>query len=126
MSRSPVPAAPRRSPILYAILCQVLLADRVLASIGSPGGALGSLVAYLKTQPTRLLMVGVCIVVVLFILGKLGGSVVTKLLRGLVYGTIVSLILWFAFPAIGLSRDLVPLIGMVAFALGAIFGRVRI
>jgi hypothetical protein len=69
-------------------------------------------------------MVGVCVVVVLFILGKLGLPIVKRLLWGLIYGTVASVVLWIVFPLVGLPRDLVGVIGLVAFALGAIFGRI--
>jgi hypothetical protein len=110
--------------LLNGVLIQFALPHETLALPRGDHGFGGAAKEYLRTQPTRLLMVGVCVVVVLFILGKLGLPIVKRLLWGLIYGTVASVVLWIVFPLVGLPRDLVGVIGLVAFALGAIFGRI--
>ena len=76
---------------------------------------------FLNSQLTKLIMVGTCVVVLLFILGKLGAGIIKKILIGAFLGGGVSAILYFIFH---LPLQTVGIIGIITFLLSAICGKI--
>jgi hypothetical protein len=75
---------------------------------------------FLNSQVFKLVMIGTCILVVLFILGKLAMPLVRKILIGAVCGAIVSA---FCYYVLHIPLPTVKIIGIASFLLGAIFGK---
>ena len=76
---------------------------------------------FFKNLSTEWLMVVACVLVVLFILGKLAISLLKRIIIGAIAGCIVSAILYYVFH---LPIKTVGLIGIIVFIGGAIFGKV--
>jgi hypothetical protein len=68
---------------------------------------------------TEWIIAGVCCLVLLYILGRVAKPLVYRILRGLIFSGIVSLVLVYIFHV---STETVFKIGAVVFLLTAIFG----
>ena len=75
---------------------------------------------FLSSQVFKLVIIGTCILVVLFILGKFGWPLVRKILIGAVFGAIVSAFCYFV---LHIPLPTVSIIGIASFLLGAIFSK---
>jgi len=76
---------------------------------------------YFESYSKELIIGVVCAIVIIFVLGKIGFKIIKKIIIGLILGIAVSALLYFVFH---LPIATVGLIGLVAFLLGAIFGKV--
>lgn len=78
---------------------------------------------YIKSLDFDILLVIVTILVLLFILGKFGFSIIKKLLIGLVFSAIAGGILYFFFD---FPIETVSAISLVAFFIGFVFGKIKV
>ena len=77
---------------------------------------------FLDNQISSLVIAGVCVLVLLFILGKFGFKLIKRILKGAVLGILISVVLYYV---VHLPLETVAVIGLITFLLGAIFGKVN-
>ena len=77
----------------------------------------------INSQIIKFVMVGTCVLVILFILGDLGRRIIKKILIGVLVGGVISAFLYYA---LHLPIQTVGIIGSITFLISAIFGKVSI
>jgi len=82
---------------------------------------MSSLTDFLLAETKGLIVVGVTVLVLIIILGKLGSNIIKRILKGLFASIAISAILYFL---VGMNLETVGIIGIVIFLLTAIFGKV--
>jgi hypothetical protein len=76
---------------------------------------------FLSSQLFKIVMVGTCVLVLLFILGKMGARIIKKILIGAFVGGVISA---FSYFVLHLPLQTVGIIGIISFLISAIFGKI--
>jgi len=77
---------------------------------------------FLKSYSEGLIIAVVCAIVIFFVLRKIAFKIIKRIIVGLFLGLAVSAFLYYV---IQLPVETVGLIGVAAFLLGAIFGKIK-